>query len=133
MKKCFIEKVDQVKIMPHIGRINDINKNKLKSKSFHGHLFVVDGISVGEEFLDPNKPFLPTNNEARFSQVQWSACVWPTMHFLCSETTVLHQLSSFQWFSNYFTQVGTSIVNGLWYGADCDETPMFGVCEIEPL
>jgi len=32
-----------------------------------------------------------------------------------------------------FFAVGTSIVNGLWYGADCDETPMFGICEIEPL
>ena len=73
-----------------------------KSKSFHGHLFMIDDISVVEEFLDPNKHFLPINNEARFSQVQWSACVLATMHFLCSDTTFSQQLSSFPRLSNYF-------------------------------
>jgi len=32
-----------------------------------------------------------------------------------------------------FMAVGTSIVNGLWYGTDCNVTPMYGICEIEPL
>ena len=116
--------------MPLIGRINDINKKKFKSKSFHGHLFVVDGISVGEEFLDPDINIVCHPTFLRFSGVPASGqqCTFFAVRRLfCNNCPV------FQGFQIILPQVGTSIVNGLWYGADCDETPMFGVCEIEPL
>ena len=127
MKMFFLDKVDQVKIMPLSGQwqcINDINETSclFKSKSFHGHL--IDDISVVEEFLDPNKHFLPINNEARFSQVQWSACVLATMHFLCSDTTFSQQLSSFPRLSNYFLR----FERALWMGFNTEQTVMRRRC-----
>ena len=61
----------------------------------------------------------------------------PFCHFHSQISTfsfILHLMCTIFCPLTFFTtQVGTSIVNGLWYGTDCDVTQMFGICEIEPL